>query len=113
VLVVGAAVVAVVVGAAVVAGGGVGRVVGAAVGGGVGRGAVVAGRVVGGTVVGATVVVVVVADGSGTSKGGGWRPYFSGSFTPSHTKTWSPLRTRVGKYSEMCIGRRTHPCDAG
>jgi hypothetical protein len=34
------------------------------------------------------VVVVVVALGSAVSNGGGWAPYFSGSFTPSHTNTW-------------------------
>ena len=97
-------------GGAVAGGGVVAGAVGGAVGAGV-VGAAVGGGVAGGAVVGGTVVVVAV--GSGRSNGGGWAPYFSGSFTPSHTNTWSPFLTSDGKYSEMCIGMRTQPCDAG
>ena len=32
---------------------------------------------------------------------------------PDSTYTASPRFTRLGKYSEMCIGMRTQPCDAG
>lgn len=76
-------------------------------------------------VVGATVVVVVVVVvevvvvgfGFGTlpSKLGRLSLYVtsSGSLTPFHTSTDSPSSTSDWKYSEICIGIRTQPCEAG
>ena len=74
-------------------------------------------------VVGATVVVVVVVEvvvvgfGFGTlpSKLGRLSLYVtsSGSLTPFHTSTDSPSSTSDWKYSEICIGIRTQPCEAG
>ncbi|NCW49312.1 MAG: hypothetical protein EBV88_07555, partial [Actinobacteria bacterium] len=37
----------------------------------------------------------------------------SGSWSPFHTSTLSPRVMRPWKYSEMCIGIRTQPCEAG
>ena len=74
-------------------------------------------------VVGATVAVVVVVEvvvvgfGFGTlpSKLGRLSLYVtsSGSLTPFHTSTDSPSSTSDWKYSEICIGIRTQPCEAG
>jgi hypothetical protein len=66
------------------------------------------------------VVVDDVESGDvGGSEGGGpvGPPRGGGAPTcepgPASTYTASPRRTRLGKYSEMCIGMRTQPCDAG
>ena len=61
-------------------------------------------------------VVVVSSPGVvGVAVGGGPAGACGGADTgwPSDTKMASPRFTRLGKYSAMCIGMRTQPCDAG
>jgi hypothetical protein len=81
----------------------------------------VSGGVVVVVVLGVVVVVVdsgVVSGDVGGSLGGGPAGSPPGgtpgsSPGPLSTYTASPRLTRLGKYSAMCIGMRTQPCDAG